>query len=325
MRRIISVTLIVLILSVSFTLLVSAASTDSENVMTHITDDLNSVFGFTMYGCSVEKASWLPVNAFNGNREYDSSSNSSFVSFGIHTEREIIEIGSEPRYNMDGEEFREDSKYLAVLIFKLDSVYTVGSYAVYFQKAMNTSLDGFDILVSETGESGSWSVVSSTENMTCGQTGGKWQQSPDGTYFASGEFSPAKAGYIALGITQPRCIHLDAMIAAGTGTTVNAPHYFRLTEFEVFTTDAEVTTAPPETTPAPIETTAPPSETTPSPDDTTPSPDDTTPPPADDSVTPDTPSAPSDKNPNIVISVILLAVAALLGAGAYIVSSTGKK
>ncbi len=267
MKKIVSIALVVLVLAACFTVFASAtdAAAAPENVMKHIVNDLNSPDGITLYGCKADSAtSKLPACAFDGNRVYNKDDTSTYGSWKFLASRADIEAGSATLYNADGEEGKADSKYLGVLGFQLDQIYSVSSMAIYLQNQMNTSIESFDLLVSETGAAGTWKVATSFEKLTCGKQGGGWTDTlaENNAYMVSAEFDAVKAGYIAIGIVTGRCVHLDAMVAAGTGTELNAPHYFRITELEVYgvatgegkVDGAETTTPAPETTTAAPET-----------------------------------------------------------------------
>ncbi len=261
MKKLIAILAIVTLLVSTFAIPTSAAVGD--NVMKNIINDTTTVDGCVIFGGKVENASRVPANMFDGITEYNTSVNSTYASYKTSASKTDLIAEVATLYNVMGEEGKADSKYITVLQFELDKVYAVDSFTIWGQQFDDpqVTFDGFDILVSETGAAGSWTVVHSVTNLSCGQKGSKFTSSPATTadytpnvkYSAS--FDTANAKFVAFGMTQPRCQHIDELYDA-TGKEPNGnPHYFRIAEFAVYEA-APVTTKAPETTAAPTTTAA---------------------------------------------------------------------
>lgn len=236
-----------------------AAAADKTNVMVNA-QGVPTTFGLASNGA------YKPEHMWDGNIAYNKDDNATYCDFKTSASKANIMIDAAERYNVAGETGKDDSAYLAVFYVELDKVYTVDSFRFYGQQEGTTAqIDGFDLWVSETAEAGSWTKVYSCVEQLCGQKYQVAKATDELTsMYLEGDFtSAAKAKYIAFGLTEPRCQHIEKL--ADQALTPNAnPNYFRITELEVFegaaapeTTKAPETTAPPETTKAPETTAAP--------------------------------------------------------------------
>ena len=263
MKKLLSILTIVTLLLTALVMPTSAA--EPLNVMTKIVGDLTAVDGHTIYGAKIENSKRTPANMFDGKTEYDENTDETYCSFGLKTSQKDIVNGVAPKYNIMGETGKADSIYYAVAIFELDQIYTVDRYAFYGSQfdTPGLSMDGFDILVSTTGDEGSWTIVDSITEASCGQPGSKWEENAatnplyKSNVKHSATFNPIEAKFVAFALTQPRCLHTEDLLK-NTGTATNQyQHWFRIAELMVFESDKTAATNAPETTNTPETTTAP--------------------------------------------------------------------
>lgn len=236
---------IFLSLSLSLSTPIFAAST---NVLAGA--EVTDTFGLASTG------KYVPEHLWDGINVYVAEDPNTFCDFKLAASKNDILDGSALLYNVMGEVGKEDSVYFCTFKMTLDKVYTLDRFRIYLQTFANpASLDGFDLLVSETGEAGSWTKVYSAADLVCKS---KLQNSISGdveTAFLEDSFAAVKAKYVVFGLTQTRCQDMEALYALDMVPNAN-PHYFRITELELFEAASEATTSP-EVTTAPADTTAP--------------------------------------------------------------------
>ena len=168
-------------------------------------------------------------------------------------------------YDIDGYD-DEEGAYIGFVTYELDKLYTIDSSKLYvidmapLGVGVDNTIDwlpmAFDILVSTTGEDGSWTVAWSGKDLHGeGDDAGVWQHAEDGDeslahYYLDITFDKAvEAKYIRWAPT--------AFNNTGDPTVVGA-RYFNISEWQVFTAAAgAVETEPVETEPVetePVET-----------------------------------------------------------------------
>lgn len=226
--------------------LVASAEDIKINVMS------SAVIGET-YGL-LSTGSYVPANMWDGIRTYNSSISATYCDFKFASNASAAMSEAVPKYNIYGQAGMSDSVYLCTFRVVLDKVYSISEFKFFgCDPAASSNIDGFDIWVSETGAEGSWTKVFSETEIFCGKKFTISTEDGINTVCVSGDFSTAKVQYISFGLTQPRCQHTEEL--AKVVLTPNAnPHYFRITELEIYgkvsgaTTAEEVTTAAPTTT-----------------------------------------------------------------------------
>ena len=163
-------------------------------------------------------------------------------------------------YDIDGYD-DEEGAYLGFVTYELDKLYTIDSSKIYVLDMaplgiVDNTIDwlpmAFDILVSTTGEDGSWTVAWSGKDLHGeGEDAGVWQHAEDGDeslahYYLDINFDKAvEAKYIRWAPT--------AFNNTGDPTVVSA-RYFNISEWQVFTAAAgAAATEPAATEPAATE------------------------------------------------------------------------
>lgn len=254
MKRIIAVIMLIGILAV---MLVNTSAADEKiNVMTNAVKGTDSGL--------LSQGKHAPANMWDGITTYNGDISATFCDFKWAASKSDAMSETVTKYNINGETGKEDSIYFYTFEIILDKLYTVDTLRFYAQTyGSAASLDGFDLWLSETGLENSYKKVVSATELVCDQ---KYEKSvTDGVETAcySEEFDATKVQYIIFGLTQYRCQHTDKLTALGIEANAN-PHYFRITEIELFGTAADggaaTTTAPVVTTEAPAVTEAPTTE-----------------------------------------------------------------
>ena len=163
-------------------------------------------------------------------------------------------------YDIDGYD-DEEGAYLGFVTYELDKLYTIDSSKLYvidmalLGVGVDNTIDwlpmAFDILVSTTGEDGSWTVAWSGKDLHGeGDDAGAWQHADDGDeslahYYLDINFDKAvEAKYIRWAPT--------AFNNTGDPTVVGA-RYFNISEWQVFTAAGAAATEPAATEPAATE------------------------------------------------------------------------
>ena len=247
-----TVSLIILIGMVMLMLVPSVSAADDTRVNVMSTAMVGITQGIGSNSKYIPSIMWDGVNVYNGDVS------GTYCDFKMSAGRSAIQDGTATKYNIYGNEGAEDSIYYATFEVVLDGVYMVDSFKFFGGVFGGTAnIDGFDIWVSETGDDKSYTKVVSVTELLCES---KYENhTADGleTMMYSAEFDPIAAQYVVFGLSQTRCMHAEAL--AKLDLTPNAnPHYFRITELELY----GVATAPKETTAATVDTTAAPIETT---------------------------------------------------------------
>ena len=167
------------------------------------------------------------------------------------------------RYDIDGYDY-EEGAYIGMVTYELDKAYTVDSFKVYVLDmaplgiGVANTIDwlpmGFDILVSTTGEDGSWSVAWSGKDLHGeGDDAGIWQYGEENDdslahYYIEANFDKAvEAKFVRFALTAFN----------NTGDPTASPaRYFNISELEIYAaTGAAVETEPTETEPTETEPT----------------------------------------------------------------------
>ena len=232
-------------------------------------------------------------------------------------------------YNENDEE-DEAGLYMWTVTFELDKVYTIDSTSVIVMDLTTCGIGashpiqwvqrGFHLLVSETGEAGSWKVALEAEDLHPEDDLGEYEyvepsdEYPTGYYIYKAEFDAVNAKFVKYASTCPTTDLLS------TGNWIN------FSEWEVYGTPVagqteDTTPVTEDTTPVTEDTTPVTEDTTPVTEDTTPVTEDTTPvtedtTPVTEDTTPvtdtttDTPDAPATFDFVIVPAVALAAAAA---------------
>lgn len=261
MKKTVSVLILIGMIMLMFVPTVSAAEEARVNVMS------SAIMGITQGIGSNSK--YVPTIMWDGVNIYNGDVAGSYCDFKLSAGKTAINEGTATKYNIYGDEGAEDSIYYATFEVILDGVYMVDSFKFYGGVFGGTAnIDGFDIWVSETGEDKSYKKVVSVTELFCGNKYENHTAEGLETMLYSAEFDPTPAQYVVFGLSQTRCLHAEEL--AKVDLTPNAnPHYFRITELELYgvaTEPKETTTAAPETTTAaPVvedTTTAAPVETT---------------------------------------------------------------
>ncbi len=219
-------------------------------------------------------------------------------------------------YNENDEE-ADDGLYLWTVTFELDKVYTIDSTSVIVMDLTTCGIGsshpiqwvqrGFHILVSETGEAGSWKVALEAEDLHPEDDLGEYEyvepsdEFPTGYYIYKAEFDAVNAKYVKYAAT---CTTTDLLT---TGNWIN------FSEWEVYGTPVagqteDTTPVTEDTTPVTEDTTPVTEDTTPVTEDTTPVTEDTT--PVTEPTTDDETEAPETFDFVIVPAIALAAAAA---------------
>ena len=175
------------------------------------------------------------------------------------------------RYDIDGYDF-EEGAYIGMVTYEFDKAYTVDSFKAYvidmapLNIGVENTIDwlpmGFDLLVSTTGEDGTWKVAYSGKNLHgVMDDAGEWQYGEEndeslGHYYLESSFSPVEAKFIRFALTS---------FNNEGDPTASPARYFNLSELQVFgvaaagATETEATepteTEPTETEPTETEPT----------------------------------------------------------------------
>ncbi len=211
------------------TLIIPASAAERKNVMLNCIGELETVIG-----CKFND-DYVPY-LWDGETMYNADDKLSYVDHKTTANATAVISGEAPRYNVEGETGKDDSKYLLVTFFELDKTYEIG----YMMKD-NPALTASICSSLKTDEAGSWTVAYSLSNLVCDQ---KLKSRPAdgtldyGTVYLEDEFPQAvKAKYVAFGLTEGRCQHAD-QLAPRTDLNPNTssanPNYFRLTELEFY-------------------------------------------------------------------------------------------
>ena len=170
-------------------------------------------------------------------------------------------------YDIDGYD-DEEGAYLGFVTYELDKLYTIDSSKIYVLDMaplgiVDNTIDwmpmAFDILVSTTGEDGSWTVAWSGKDLHGeGSDAGVWQHVEDGVKYGA-DADESLAHYV-LDITFDKAV--EAKFIRWAPTTFNntgdptgtSPRYFNISEWQVFTAAAgAAATEPAATEPAATE------------------------------------------------------------------------
>ena len=213
-------------------------------------------------------------------------------------------------YFNENDEEADDGIYLWSVTFELDKVYTIDSTAVMVMDLTTCGIGsshpiqwvqrGFHILVSETGEAGSWKVALEAEDLHPEDGPGEYEyvepcdEYPTGYYIYKADFAAVNAKYVKYAATCPTTDLLS------TGNWIN------FSEWEVYGTPAAGQTE--DTTAAVEDTTAAVEDTTAAVEDTTAATQDTT--PVTENTEVETPDAPATFDFVIVPAIALAAAAA---------------
>ena len=293
MKKLLSIALLcTLLLSL---VIFPASAAERKNVM--------AIEGETYVIVDTNAGGWNHVveRIFDGRIGHTDNDTTSFCTLIIPEGADAVFNGTNLHYDLDGVE-DEDSPYIYVLQFELENAYTVDGFKFYVGDGETAlfycNADGFDILLSENGAPNSWKKVYSGTDLLCGGQY-KIHETEDGlqSAYIEADFEPTKAQYVAIALTQPRCIHEDALLTRypDVPQITTRPDYWEITEFELYEYDpaAATTTVAPETTTTPETTTVAPETTTVAPETTTVAPDTTTVAPDTTTVAPDTTTAPT--------------------------------
>lgn len=211
----------------------AAAEEARQNVFT-----LETVYPYHHIGLNPTGA-YIPEYVCDGNIDYDRNNAGTFCDHRMTASQKEAQQGTAPLYDLAGNTGTADAKYLCILFFELNQLYTLDGFSFYCADALggipsNINVDGVDILLSETGLDGDWKLVYSETELHCGKKyqvhSGLYEQ----TAYITANFEETKAQYIAFGLTQPRCQHTDALKAAYDLEISVHPEYFRITEFEFY-------------------------------------------------------------------------------------------
>jgi len=146
-------------------------------------------------------------------------------------------------HDADGNE-DDNGEYLWFMTFQLDKEYTLNSFSLMTDDLTTCGIGstnpvqwlqlGFDILVSDTGEDGSWSVAYSVRNLHTDSNRGRYEyvdptaEKSLGYYVFSDVFAPVKARYIRFASTDR------------TSYTITNGHWINIAELQVFDDTVEV-------------------------------------------------------------------------------------
>jgi len=252
MKKILSIAmLLMLVLSMA---VVPASAAERTNVLTLDTAEFWLEFGIKG-GSSKHVIEYM----FDGVKHYDGNDASTYCDNQVADGKTAYLNESCMKYDIDGDPGAMEVPYYAGVQLKLDKVYTIDGVRMYFgdtiEGIINTiNIDGIDILVSKTGEPGSWTKVYSETELTCGK---KYKVETSivndvefNTCYIEADFAPMDAQYIAYGLTDSRCTHLEKIVASGIfeakgkevptdrASLVDAvrPDYWRISEIEVYGT-----------------------------------------------------------------------------------------
>ncbi len=236
MKKILS---IALLLTLVFSLAVlpsTAAENEKKNVLSLDTAEVYLEFGMSSSGVN-----HIPENVFDGINKYNPDDGSTFCDSRLVDGLQPYLDGTAQKFDIMGNSDVKDTPYYTGMQFKLDKVYTVDSFTLYSDNAIegvpsSGNIDGFDILVSKTGEEGSWTVVYSGKDLLCTK---QYQIATDAetglqTTYITADFAAVEAQYIAFALTASRCQHADALMAAYGLECAGRPDYWRLCELEVY-------------------------------------------------------------------------------------------
>lgn len=278
MKKLVAIVMLIGILA-SFAVPAYAQEGEKVNAM------LNASIGIE--GILKTQSKHVVTNMWDGLRSYNGDVSATYCDFKWASSAADATAENVMKYNIYLEDGKEDSIYYHVFEVALDKLYTLDTFKIFLQTPTSSAnIDGFDIWLSENGQEGSYKKVVSVTELFCGQKYETYVEDGMETVMYTAEFEATKAQYMMFGLTQLRCRHEDALKAISADMTPNAnPHYFRISEIELWGTPvAGADTTPAETTPAvttPAETT--PAETTPA--ETTPKTEETTPAPGADTTT----------------------------------------
>ncbi|MBQ8275365.1 MAG: hypothetical protein IJZ02_01915 [Clostridia bacterium] len=221
----------VLILTLLFALpvLPAAAEDTRVNVFT-----MENVYPSHTIGLNATSA-YVPEYVCDGFVDYNKDNSSTFCDHRMTASQKDVQNGTAPLYNIAGVTGAADSKYLCILFFELNQLYTLDGFSFYCSNVIdgiptNVNVDGVDILLSETGLDDEWKLVYSGTELHCG----KKYLAHNETAYITADFEATKAQYIAFGLTQPRCRHTEALKAAYNLEISEHPEYFRITELEFY-------------------------------------------------------------------------------------------
>lgn len=183
-----------------------------------------------------DHADYKPEHLFDNSTIYTGQKDS-YCDFSLACSKEPVVNGTAPRYNLFGETDKEDSLYLMSFQVRLATPAEAGSFQFFGLDNTNLDLDGFDVWVSETGETGSYVKIFSGTHLWCD---GKYDTIVTDnltTTTITCTFDTMKVGYLAFGVTEPRCQHAEK------GNVSPYPHYMRITELALYAPEAAATTA----------------------------------------------------------------------------------
>lgn len=228
MKKILSPVLILTLL-LSLAIMPAAAEEVRMNVFT-----LETVYPYDYIGINPTGA-YVPEYICDGFVDYNKGDSSTFCDHRMTASQKDVQKGIAPLYNMAGIAGAADSKYLCILFFELNQLYSLDGFSFYCSDVIdgiptNINVDGIDILLSESGQYDEWKLVYSGTELLCG----KKYQTHNTTAYITADFEATKARYIAFGLTQPRCQHTDALKAAYNLEINEHPEYFRITEMEFY-------------------------------------------------------------------------------------------
>ncbi len=206
---------------------------------------------------------YCPELLFDTNVNYFGADSSTYSDNRLLSSQRDALRGKSTHYALTGEE-DPNSPYLCIIFFELDAPYQLDGFSFYCSDAendipSNLNIDGFDILVSQTGEASDWTTVYSDKELHCGKQY-KFYEIGNGKQVAyiTADFESIEAQYVAFALTQTRCLHKTALRQAYDMEISDHPEYFRMTELEFY--GAEVISEeefPPGETLAPAVTTEP--------------------------------------------------------------------
>lgn len=228
MKKIFSLALIFTLLF-ALPVLPAAAEDTRVNVFT-----METVYPSHTIGLNATSA-YVPEYVCDGFVDYNKDNSSTFCDHRMIASQKDVQNGTAPLYNIAGVTGAADSKYLAILFFELNQLYTLDGFSFYCSNVIdgiptNVNVDGVDILLSETGLDDEWKLVYSGTELHCG----KKYLAHNETAYITADFEATKAQYIAFGLTQPRCRHTEALKAAYNLEISEHPEYFRITELEFY-------------------------------------------------------------------------------------------
>lgn len=231
MKKYFSVLLLFTLFLSLFSMHVSAQ--EKENICTYYT-----VRAYHEIGLQKINA-YCPQLCFDGNLAYTGTDSSTYSDNRLLSSQKDTLRGQAAHYSLTGEE-DPDSPYLCIIFFELDSLYQLDGFSFYCSDAengipSNLNIDGFDILVSKTGDGSDWTTVYSGTELHC-EKKYEFYEIGNGKQVAyiTADFKSIEAQYVAFALTQTRCPHKTALRQAYGMDISDHPEYFRMTELEFY-------------------------------------------------------------------------------------------